>query len=136
MAGRPIAENLVTDEPTPRLIGGKDRVSGRIVFPCPEGGEAANYEPVALSRTGRVWSWTVQRFRPKSPPYAGPAAFTPYVMAYVELPGETIVATRLIEVEPEAVTIGMPVEMTMVPLDPEAADGPSIPVFRPVGAAA
>lgn len=134
MAARPIADNLVTDEPEPRLIGGKDRSTGRIVFPYPSGGEAARYEPVALSRTGTVWSWTVQRFRPKSPPYAGPAAFAPYVMAYVELPGETIVASRLVDIEPEAVTIGMAVEMTMASLDPQAPDGPAIPVFRPAGA--
>lgn len=136
MAGRPIAENLVTDEPNPRLIGGRDRSTGRIVFPYPDGGEATQYEPVALSRTGTVWSWTVQRFRPKSPPYAGPIVFAPYIMTYVELPGETIVASRLIDIDPDAVTIGMAVEMVMAPLDPDAADGPVIPVFRPVGTVA
>lgn len=40
-----------------------------------------------LSRDGVVWSWTVQRYAPKSPPYVPPAGgFRPFVVAYVELP--------------------------------------------------
>ena len=31
-----------------------------------------------LAREGTLWTWTVQGFRPKSPPYAGPAEFEPY----------------------------------------------------------
>ena len=84
---RAIAEGLFTDETPPRLIGGRDRVSGRIVFPCPPGTE---FEPVPLGRHGSLWSFTVQRYRPKSPPYAGPEAFTPWAVGYVELPGDSI----------------------------------------------
>lgn len=131
MAARPIAEGLYSEGPPPRLVGGVHRETGRIVFPMPEGSEAAFYVPYKLSPIGSVWSWTVQRFRPKSPPYAGPEYFVRYIMAYVELPGEVIVASRLVDIRPEQVSIGMPVETTIVPLDPTSGDPVLIPAFRP-----
>ncbi len=127
-----IAEGLFTSEPEPRLVGGKDRESGRIVFPCPVNDR---FEPVPLSRSGTLWSYTIQRFRPKSPPYAGPEAFTPFPVAYVELPGETIVEARLVDVDFDDIEIGMPLEFTTTPLDPDAAEPVMIPAFRPAEAA-
>ena len=126
---RAIAQGLFTDEAPPRLLGGRYRQTGRIVFPCPPGDGC---EPVALGREGRLWSWTVQRFRPKSPPYAGPEAFTPWIVAYVELPGEVIVEARLVDVAPEDVRIGMPVRMAPVALDPGAGEPVMIPAFVPL----
>ncbi|QQN73405.1 Zn-ribbon domain-containing OB-fold protein [Croceicoccus sp. YJ47] len=130
---QPIASGLFTKDDPPRLIGGRDRATGRIVFPCPPGD---GFEAVPLSRTGTLWSYTIQRFRPKSPPYAGPEAFTPWALGYVELPGETIVEARLTDVEFGAIEIGMPLELTQVPLDPDAAESVAIPAFRPEGASA
>jgi uncharacterized protein len=130
---RAIAEGLFTDETPPRLIGGRNRASGRIVFPCPEG---KDYEPHPLGRTGTLWSYTIQRYRPKSPPYAGPEAFRPWPVAYVELPGETIVEARLTNVEFDAISIGMPLVLTLVPLDPDAEQPVMIPAFQPAGASA
>lgn len=128
-----IAEGLFTEETPPRLIGGRELASGRIVFPCPEG---PHHEPVALSSEGTLWSYTVQRFRPKTPPYAGPDAFSPWVVAYVELPGEVIVEARLIDVAFEDVKIGMPVRFQPVALDPASADPVFIPAYVPAGEAA
>jgi uncharacterized protein len=125
---RAIAEGLFTDDTPPQLIGGRNRATGRIVFPCPSSDE---FEPHALARQGTLWSYTVQRYRPKSPPYAGPAAFKPWAVAYVELAGETIVEARLAEVDLDAITIGMPLELTMVPLDPDAADPVMVHAFKP-----
>lgn len=116
---RPIAEGLFTwPAAEPRLIGGRNRETGRIAFPMPTGNEAARYEAVALGRQGTLWSWTVQRFLPKSPPYAGPETpetFRPYALGYVELPGEVIVESRLVDVDPETLRIGQPMELTIVP---------------------
>lgn len=43
-------------------------------------------EPVDLSVEGTVWAHTVQRFRPKSPPYVEPEeGFSPFAVGYVEL---------------------------------------------------
>lgn len=42
---------------------------------------------IDLSRNGTVWAYTVQRFRPKSPPYIEPeTGFEPFAVGYVELP--------------------------------------------------
>ena len=128
-----IAERLFTQDVPPRLVGGRDRQSGRIVFPCPEG---ESHEPVALSSEGTLWSYTVQRFRPKTPPYAGPEAFEPWIVAYVELPGEVIVEARLVDVAFEDVRIGMPVSFKPAPLDPAEPEGVMIPAYVPAGDAA
>ena len=126
---KPIAEGLFTSETPPRLIGGRERATGRIVFPCPPGD---GYEPYPLHREGRVWSYTIQRFRPKSPPYAGPENFEPYAVAYIELPGELIVEGRLVNVGFEAIDVGMKVRLTQIPLDPsKGADGVLIHAFEP-----
>ncbi|WP_062343834.1 Zn-ribbon domain-containing OB-fold protein [Novosphingobium sp. CCH12-A3] len=128
-----IAQGLITEDKPPHLIGGRERDTGRVVFPCPTGDR---YDRVALSRTGTLWSYTIQRYRPKSPPYKGPEAFRPWAVAYVELPGEVIVESRLTDIAFEDIRIGMPLELTMIPLDPDAADPVMIPAFRPAGDAA
>lgn len=130
---RPIADGLFTDSNPPQLIGGRDVNSGRIVFPCPDN---ARFEPVPLKREGTLWSYTIQRFRPKSPPYAGPEAFAPWAIGYVELPGETIVEARIANVDFDDIEIGMPLRLTTVGLDPEAQDTPALPAFEPAGEAA
>lgn len=130
---RPIADNLFTGETPPRLIGGRDCDSGRIVFPCPA---SDRFEPIPLSRDGTLWSYTVQRFRPKSPPYAGPEVFAPWALGYVELPGEAIVEARIANVALEDIAIGMKLRVTLVPLDPDAPDQVAIPAFEPLERAA
>jgi uncharacterized OB-fold protein len=68
-----------------------------------------------LARRGTLWSWTIQRFRPKSPPYTGPEEFHPYGVGYVELPGEVRVEARLTESDPAKLRIGMEMELTLIP---------------------
>ena len=119
----PIAETLFLAEPIVRLIGGRHRESGRIVFPCPSD-EA--FEPIPLSPRGTLWSYTVQRFRPKTPPYRGPEAFEPFALGYVELAGEVIVETRIVDVPFEALEIGMPMVATAVPLGADDGGEPRL----------
>ena len=64
----------------PALLGSRCTGCAAHTFPrqsgCPRcTGETM--EDVALSRTGTLWSWTVQGFRPK-PPYTGSEAYEPY----------------------------------------------------------
>lgn len=102
------------------LLASRDRNGGRIVFPArPEGDP--RWDRIILPREGRLWSWTVQRFRPKSPPYAGIEAFEPYAVGYIELDGAIIVEGRLTDVSFDMLTIGMP--MRVVPLAFPMADG-------------
>jgi uncharacterized OB-fold protein len=126
----PIAPGLLTDEAPPRLIGGRCRATGRIVFPLPPGDA---HDPVGLSRDGRVWSWTVQRFRPKSPPYAGPEAFEPFVFAYVEL-DELIVAARLVDADEADLRVGLPVTFAPWPMPLAGGGAVLVPAFRPAAA--
>jgi hypothetical protein len=124
-----IADNLLTEGDAPALIGGRDRATGRVVFPCPL--DESRFEAIALPREGRIWSWTVQRFRPKSPPYAGPDAFEPYALAYVELPGATIVESRLTGFAFEDLRVGLPCRLVA-----ETFDGRRSYAFAPAGDAA
>jgi uncharacterized OB-fold protein len=115
----PIAPGLWTDEPQPRLIAGR-KDSGEIVFPLPEGDAGAVMEAVVLSRRGTLWSWTSQEFEPKEP-YAGPKPFAPYLIGYVEIPGEVIVESRLIDTSLADLKLGMPMELAIVQFDGERA---------------
>lgn len=114
----PIADGLFVDADTPALIGGKHRTSGRIVFPCPAGN--ADYDPVVLPARGTLWSWTIQRYRPKTPPYAGPEAFEPFALGYVELPGAVIVEGPLRGVDFDKIRIGMEMETVLWPYTTDA----------------
>jgi uncharacterized OB-fold protein len=61
-----------------------------------------------LSAVGTLWTWTVQRYAPKSPPYIPPAAgFTPFTVGYVELP-EGVRVLAVLDIRPEKAEIGMP----------------------------
>jgi uncharacterized OB-fold protein len=88
------------------------------------------------SRPGTLWSYTIQRFRPKTPPYAGPEEFTPWALGYVDLPGEVIVQARLVNVAFADIRIGMPLALTKVALDAAADDPLWLPAFAPLEQAA
>jgi uncharacterized OB-fold protein len=121
----PIAPGLWTDEAQPRLIGAR-RANGDIFFPVPDGDAAKLVEPVALSRHGTLWSWTTQSFEPKAP-YTGPQPFEPYLIGYVELPGEVIVESRIVDAVPADLKIGMAMEFVVIPFDAQR----STYAFRP-----
>lgn len=113
-----IADNLVVETPNGlRLIGGRSKETGETVFPMPEGDEAARFERVQLKPEGRLWSYTVQRFPPKSPPYLGPntpETFKPFALGYVELEDEVIVETRIDTEAFDALKVGLPMALTLI----------------------
>jgi uncharacterized OB-fold protein len=123
----PVAPGVFTwpaDEP--QLIGSYFPESGVTTFPqsssCPKT-SSRNVEQVLLPRRGTLWSWTIQGFLPKSPPYAGKETakdFVPYGVGYVQLgepgkPGGVIVESRLTENDPEKLQIGMELELVIIP---------------------
>jgi uncharacterized OB-fold protein len=130
MTSQPIAPQLFESLPVPHLIGGRHRQSGRVVFPLDTTDD--QFEACTLPNRGTLWSYTVQRFRPKTPPYLGPEQFEPFALGYVELPGAVIVESRLTDVPFEKLRIGMPMALTIIPLMTNA-DGTQITTyaFRP-----
>ncbi|HEY6886645.1 MAG TPA: Zn-ribbon domain-containing OB-fold protein [Solirubrobacter sp.] len=112
------AELLTGTASEPVLLGSECRACGTVSFPrqsaCPRC-TSTDVTERRLARRGTLWSWTVQRFRPKSPPYTGPEAFEPYGVGYVELPGEVRVEARLTEADPDRLRIGMEMELTLIP---------------------
>ena len=90
------------------------------------------YEERRLQRRGTLWTWTIQCFPPKSPPYAVEPGddFEPYGVGYVELPGEVRVEARLTEADPARLRIGMPMELTLIPAPGDS--GTTTFAFRPV----
>jgi uncharacterized OB-fold protein len=132
---RPVAENLFETVPAPRLIGARHRNTGRLVFPAPAERDA--FETVELPRHGQLWSYTVQRFAPKSPPYGADAPFRPFAVGYIELAGALIVESPLVEVAFGDLQIGMAMELTTFVLRHEHGNPVLMFAFRPpVGPAA
>ena len=118
----------------PYLIGSRCTNCGNHTFPaqsgCPKCA-GAETEVLALSRRGTLWTWTVQAFPPKSPPFRGavdPTHFQPFGVGYVELPGQVKVEARLTEVEFDALTIGMELELVLIPLTTDD-DGNDVMTF-------
>ena len=117
-----IAEGLITlDADEPRVIGSRCAACGAYTFPAQDGCPscaALSMEPVQLSRTGTVWTWTSQEFLPPSPPYTGPETvetFARYYVGFVELEGELRIESRLVGFGEEPPHIGQRVETVLVP---------------------
>jgi uncharacterized OB-fold protein len=136
----PLAPGLFTwPAEEPALLGGRCGRCDHVSFPyrerCLACGEA-EVAQVELPRRGRLWTFTTQRFRPPSPPYAGadtPETFAPFSVGYVELPGACKVEARLTEPDPDKLTIGQEMELTVVPFGstPEG-DETVVFAFQPV----
>jgi uncharacterized OB-fold protein len=114
----------------PRLIGSRCTVCEVITFPtqssCPHC-TSTDVTEVELDRQGTLWTWTIQGFRPKSPPYKGDDTvdtFEPFGVGYVDLGGDLLIETRLTESDPERIAIGAELELVLVPLyrDDDGAD--------------
>ena len=132
---KPVADGLIGGTAdAPRLIGSRCRNCGTVAFPRQDSCQACmslDVEEHLLAPEGTLWTWTIQCFPPKSPPYAGSAEdFEPYGVGYVELGGEVRVEGRLTESAPGRLAIGMEMEVTLVPA-PGRAAGTVTFAFRP-----
>lgn len=113
----PIAEGLFTwPSAHPALLGSRCQQCSVATFPAADSCMACSSQDVRveeLPTRGTLWTWTVQRFMPKSPYRSNESAesFTPYGVGYLELPGGVRVEGRLTENDPEKLRIGMPMEV-------------------------
>ena len=122
MAATVIDHEVITSLDDPKLIGSKCDSCGNHMFPqqssCPKCASTAT-SPVELATEGTLWTWTIQGYPPKAPPYRGdtdPTTFQAFGVGYVELPGQVKVETRLTVADPEQLQIGMPMRLELVPL--------------------
>lgn len=98
------------------LIAGRRKSDGEMKFPIPTGPDAALFDVVQLPPGGKLWSYTVQRFRPKTPPYIGAddeKTFKPYAVGYVEFPGQVIVEGRILIEDTKRLKIGLPMKVVL-----------------------
>ena len=106
------------DNGTPTLLGSRCTNCGNHMFPRQNGCPKCMFntqEDVELPTRGTLWTWTVQAFAPKAPPYLGPTGddFVPYGVGYVELDGKIRVEGRLTEADPDKLVIGMEMELVL-----------------------
>jgi uncharacterized OB-fold protein len=111
----------------PHLIGSKCPRCGTYVFPPVFSGGANNcpnpacdgdaLEQVPLSRRGRLWSYTENRYAPP-PPYPAGDPFEPFAIAAVELAEEGLIVLGKVEEGTLAadLRVGMEMELTTMPL--------------------
>lgn len=119
----PITDGLFTGpRDAPKLLASRCTECGNHMFPvqhgCPRCGSAST-ETVELGRRGTLWTWTVQSYPPKAPPFAGnadPETFEPYGVGYVDIDGQLLVEARLTVSDPESLEIGMELELVLDPL--------------------
>lgn len=130
---------LTTTDGDVRLIGSRCVDCGTTTFPvnagCPRcSGE--RMEETLLPNRGTLWTFTTQSF-PVKEPYIGPSDedFVPYAVGYVQLDDVVKVEGRLTEPDPSKLTIGMDMELTVVPFatDPDGTEVLTF-AFRPVDA--
>ena len=131
----PVADGVFIESADgPRLIAGRRKVDGEMRFPLPKGPEAALFDRVELAREGTLWSFTVQRFRPKTPPYIGDddeKTFKPYAVGYVEFPGQVIAEGRILVDDFSALRIGQPMRVDIEQFPTSTRGAVATYAFRP-----
>lgn len=117
----PAVEGLFTmDESEPRLLGTRCRACGTYFFPAETtfcrnpSCDRADLEPVELSRTGTVWSYTSANYKPPSP-FVAEEPFEPFAIAAVELEKEGITVLGQVAdgIGVDALQTGMPMELVL-----------------------
>ncbi len=117
----PVREDLLTVPLSPpeqvRLIGSRCNSCKEVSLgkrsTCPNCA-AEDMEEIALSKTGKLWTYTVIRNRPPGD-YKGPDPFIPFGLGLVELP-EGIQVLTPIDYDVDKLNIGMELELEVYKL--------------------
>ena len=129
------------DERAPCLLGTRCTSCGATFFPkeqtfcrnpaC-DGGE---FESVELSRRGRLWSFTDNRYKPPAP-YVSAEPFEPYAIAAVELDAERMVVLGQVArgIGVDQLRAGMEMELVLEPLYSDESSDFVIWTWKPVAA--
>ena len=104
----------------PELIGSRCQSCAEVAFPAQMSCAACTgdrTEEIRLSRTGTLWTWTIQHFPPPVP-FLGPTdreSFVPFGVGYVELPEGIRIEGRLTLCDASKLEIGMDMELCLEP---------------------
>jgi uncharacterized OB-fold protein len=136
----PAVEGWFTMDPErPSLLGTRCRACGSYFFP-PETVFCRNpacqgtaFEEVPLSRRGRLWSFTDNRYAPPAP-YVAADPFAPYAIAAVELEAEQMVVLGQVVsgLGVEALRTGMEMELALGTLFEDERNEYVVWKWRPV----
>ena len=108
------------DEREPRLLGSRCTACGAVFFPketafcrnprC----DGSDFEEVALSRRGRLWSYSDNAYAPP-PPFVAPDPYEPFAVAAVELEAEKMVVLGQVVrgVGASELAVGMEMELVL-----------------------
>lgn len=129
------------DSKEPRLLGSRCTSCKSYFFPkesfyCKNPNCQGNeFEEVPLSRTGKLWSFTNNCYKPPAP-YMSPDPFVPYAIAAVELSEEKIVVLGQVVpgVEMKDLKAGMNMEMVLDKLFEDEENEYLVWKWKPVGA--
>ena len=138
METRPAIEGWFTTGPEPALVGTRCTACGTYHFPAQTfscrnpwcGG--TDLETVGLSRTGTVWSYTVNHYAPP-PPYVSADPFEPFAVAAVELERERMIVLGQV-VAGATIDVGTRVELTVDTLFTDEQGGCTVWKWKPVTA--
>ena len=91
---------------SPHLWGSRCASCANVSFPIAERCSRCSHDQqdrIALDSKGILWSWTVQRFPPASPPFPplDGKEFQPFTLGYVELTDQVRIISRLFYSEGE-----------------------------------
>ncbi len=119
---KPAIEGWFTMDAEPRLLGSRCTSCRTVFFPKEEffcknpRCQGEEFEEVPLSRTGKVWSYTNNCYKPPAP-YIQPneGEFVPYTIAAVELDDEKMVVLGQVAggLGVDDLQVGMSVELVL-----------------------
>ena len=123
----------------PHLLGSRCKSCGTYAFPketfsCKNPNCAGTeFEVAPLSRVGKLWSFTDNRYQPPKP-YVSPDPFVPYAIAAVELPAEKMVVLGQVVtgVDIGQLKAGMDMELVLDTLNEDAENEYIVWKWKPV----
>jgi len=118
---------LIGDGTEGVLLGRKCKDCGEYYFGAPRfclKCTSAQLEPVELSRTGTLDTYTIVHQAP--PGWLGPV---PYILGVVSLPEGPRVTAEIVDCPQEAVKVGIPLELTLR-VGGKSKDGNEIVVYK------
>ncbi|MGQ9677265.1 MAG: Zn-ribbon domain-containing OB-fold protein [Chloroflexota bacterium] len=100
-----------------RLKGTRCRACGEVFLGRRVACEAclgSEMEDITLSDSGRLYTYTIIRYRPPGA-YKGPDPHVPFAVGLVELPEQLRVMSRLTDCEFDRLEVGMPLKLVVAP---------------------